>query len=313
MTHTAVAQKPFEKMETELQTICGAFSLEKTAPQGYSHLDTAQAGAFEVVTVRAGEMKVIRDSTCLRREDNHRFGLVLQDVGSANMVIDSQQSRLDPGDVMLVDTSKNSEFIFSGKSVQHRVVHLERDDISLRYHNEIRDGIVWSHENPLSIALRAVVQKLTSEMQSATSSGKQHVTHAFYDLLGAALSERHSQVARVRKVKNIEWVLAEGQKHIDQKFRDPDLCIADIATALNVTTRQLQRAFKLIDETPQQRLLLRRLEWARDRLIRRNSGVESGLVATIAYDAGFNDLSYFNRAFKNLYQTSPGRYTAQES
>ncbi len=58
--------------------------------------------------------------------------------------------------------------------------------------------------------------------------------------------------------------------------------------------------------TPHQYLLRTRLNRAAVRLRRTRDA-----VSTVAYDAGFNDLSTFNRRFRRITGMSPGEFRAR--
>ena len=49
----------------------------------------------------------------------------------------------------------------------------------------------------------------------------------------------------------------------------------------------------------------RRLFLARDKLAEMRNRARKATIADIAYSAGFNDISYFNRSFKEVFQQSP--------
>jgi AraC-like DNA-binding protein len=67
----------------------------------------------------------------------------------------------------------------------------------------------------------------------------------------------------------------------------------------------LQRHFRPLGETPGHRLLNRRLELAHARLTARREQPSEGVTA-VAFDCGFNDLSYFYREFRKKYGATPG-------
>ena len=67
----------------------------------------------------------------------------------------------------------------------------------------------------------------------------------------------------------------------------------------------LQRHFRPLGETPGHRLLSRRLELAHTRLSTPKEHAAEGITA-VAFDCGFNDLSYFYREFRKKYGATPG-------
>jgi AraC-like DNA-binding protein len=70
-----------------------------------------------------------------------------------------------------------------------------------------------------------------------------------------------------------------------------------------VTPRYLQRLFESDGTTFSAFLLGRRLARAH-RMLSEPRSVQRQ-VSAIAYDAGFGDLSYFNRCFRRLYGATP--------
>lgn len=87
---------------------------------------------------------------------------------------------------------------------------------------------------------------------------------------------------------------------------DSKLTIAALAREAAMSPYHFLRTFRqVIGVTPHQYILHTRLNRAAVRL---RAGEEP--VATIAYDAGFNDLSTFNRRFRRLMGATPSDYRA---
>ncbi|MBB6255103.1 helix-turn-helix domain-containing protein [Nitrospirillum iridis] len=97
--------------------------------------------------------------------------------------------------------------------------------------------------------------------------------------------------------------------HIDAHIRDPDLSSAAIATALDITQRYVQMVFASLGTTATAYILTRRLELVAAAL-RASHGPDASSISTIAYDAGFNDLSHFSRSFRAQFGVSPREYRA---
>ncbi len=90
---------------------------------------------------------------------------------------------------------------------------------------------------------------------------------------------------------------------------DSRLSIATLAREAAMSPYHFLRTFRqVIGVTPHQYILRTRLAAAALRL---RAGDEP--VATIAYDAGFNDLSTFNRRFRRLMGATPGDYRGGKS
>jgi AraC family transcriptional regulator len=88
---------------------------------------------------------------------------------------------------------------------------------------------------------------------------------------------------------------------------DEPLTLADMAHEVGMSAYHFLRSFRrVVGMTPYQYLLYTRL---RRVAVRLRESAEP--VATIAFDAGFNDLSTFNRRFRSVMGVSPRAYRAQ--
>jgi AraC-like DNA-binding protein len=110
----------------------------------------------------------------------------------------------------------------------------------------------------------------------------------------AAVAEgRGLRAARLRAIKN------EIEAHLAHHDLSPDR----VAKRQRVSASYIRKLFASEGTSFSEYVLTRRLVRARRMLTdRRWIGVG---IAAIAYDAGFGDLSYFNRAFKREYGTTP--------
>lgn len=95
----------------------------------------------------------------------------------------------------------------------------------------------------------------------------------------------------------------EACAYIERHLTDPELTVAGIAQGLGVSIRYLQRMFLEIGTTPRAYVLDRRLDEAARRL--RRAGDR---IIDVALGVGFNDLSYFNRAFHKKLGLTPSDY-----
>jgi AraC-like DNA-binding protein len=87
---------------------------------------------------------------------------------------------------------------------------------------------------------------------------------------------------------------------------DPNLTPATIAAELNISLRQLYRAFTGT-ESPAARIRRRRLERAAEILATRSG---PGQVERVAVECGFASAEYFSRAFRREFGLSPRAYRA---
>ncbi|HEX6981091.1 MAG TPA: AraC family transcriptional regulator [Alphaproteobacteria bacterium] len=100
--------------------------------------------------------------------------------------------------------------------------------------------------------------------------------------------------------------ISRALRRIEAEAHEP-LSLAELARSAGMSPFHFLRTFRLIaGTTPHQFVLHRRLHRAAVRLRRSNEP-----ISTIALDAGFNDLSTFNRRFRRLMGSSPSVYRAR--
>lgn len=97
--------------------------------------------------------------------------------------------------------------------------------------------------------------------------------------------------------------LQEAKNYIVGNIARQDLSIGTVAVQLGVTPRYLQRLFESEGVTFSSYLLGHRLKRAYQMLAKPQFADRS--VSAIAYEAGFGDLSYFNRCFRKAYGVTP--------
>lgn len=86
------------------------------------------------------------------------------------------------------------------------------------------------------------------------------------------------------------------------------ITVDDLADQLHCSKFYFLREFKkLMDITPYQYLMGKRLERARDRLLSSNQN-----IAAVGMDLGFNDQAHFTRAFKNQFGLTPGQFQKKQ-
>ncbi|NTF43376.1 AraC family transcriptional regulator [Rhizobium sp. AC27/96] len=292
--HTPV---PVEVLEAEIRRICGAFTLEPTLSSGIVAGDVAtrRMGLFETAIVALDDSEhVERSVKAIRRDPGEHFFLLIQDAGHCRVEQNGRITDLDPGDMLLVDSVRPSRFSYGGVRSSQVSIHLPRDEMVHRFGNSCAGGVSISRSDPLWLAMRAVVTKMLDSSASQPQLGE-----AFLCLMGAYLQSLRSAAAP-------ETLLSRALALIDRHRADPAFGPRELATRLNVSERMLQRHFQVLGETPGHRLLNRRLEIAHDRLSVRKAEVAGDGIAAIAYDAGFNDLSYFYREFRKKYGVTPG-------
>ncbi|WP_313531758.1 helix-turn-helix domain-containing protein [Shinella sp.] len=287
-----------EILETEIRKVCGSFDLEPMRRTGVVNGDvtTRRVGPFDTAIVALDASEVARSTRSIKQDPGEYFFLLVQDAGQCRVEQGDHVAELLPGDMFLVDSVRPSTFLYRGERSNQVSLHIPRDEVVHRFGNACAGGLSISREDPLWVAMRAVIAKMLLEDGAQAQLGE-----AFLCLMGAYLHS--SRVAGV--ATPAETLLSRALAMIDRHRADPTFGPRELATRLNVSERMLQRHFRPFGETPGHRLLNRRLELAHARLTARREQPSEGVTA-VAFDCGFNDLSYFYREFRKKYGATPG-------
>jgi AraC-like DNA-binding protein len=135
------------------------------------------------------------------------------------------------------------------------------------------------------------------------------VTHV-HDLIALSIgATRDAAVAAAASVRaaRLQAIKADVMANLE----DGTLTVAAVAARHGVTRRYVHKLFESEGITFTQFILHHRLDRAH-RLLRDQRFVSRN-ITTIAYDVGFSDLSYFNRAFRRRYGATPSDIRAAPS
>lgn len=117
-----------------------------------------------------------------------------------------------------------------------------------------------------------------------------------------------AEVARADDLNEVDRAfLGKLDAVLEQQFTDPQLRLADIASALGMSERPLQRKLKALTNYKPSEYL------QRFRLAKAGALLAAGhKPSEVAYDVGFSSHSYFSRCFKAHYDVSPSQFTADD-
>jgi signal transduction histidine kinase/DNA-binding response OmpR family regulator len=94
---------------------------------------------------------------------------------------------------------------------------------------------------------------------------------------------------------------------VEENLGEAEFSVEDLESQMSMSKMQLYRKLKaLTGQSPSEFMRNLRLKRAASLISQR-----SGNISEIAYSVGFNNLSYFAKCFKELYQVTPSEYAAQ--
>ncbi len=301
-----------EQFQSNLMQVCGRFHADPFKSQEVvrGQVLLEERAGIKMAHIAKDLQKVWRSAADCRKDDGEHFFLVIQEEGRSLMAQNDTARMMHPGDIILIDSAKPSEFSFFGTFSRQLSIHLPRTEMRARFGENIRSGLFLPRNDYTALAITSVLAK--AFMTDDAPQQHSYLKEAMFGLLGVMLHEREGRDRFLEIDADISGaqLLKRGLSYIDAQFGQLDLTIQHVADDLQVPIRQLQRAFSLIGTSPTDYLIQKRLERACQMLLERKAGRRDVLVSSIAYDCGFSDISNFNRQFRRAFGCAPGQYGA---
>jgi AraC-like DNA-binding protein len=233
-------------------------------------------------------------------DGNDNFVLLMNQTGASRVFTPNREVILHLNDAVLVrgnDISTYERQTGTGGGFSLQIPHsilaplvVNIDDTAMRR--------IPQHTDALRL-LRSYVNILLDDTGLETPGLGHLVAHHIHGLIALSLGATRDAAdggVRAARLRAAKIYTIENSKH-------RDISIASVAAHLGVTPRYLQRIFETEGTTFSSFLLNQRLSSVHRMLS--EPQYKQQAVGTLAYDAGFNDLSYFNRCFRKLYGLTP--------
>lgn len=265
---------------------------------------TVSSRALPALQLLYGAVSAVRISRTREylADGNDDLGFVINRAGRLAAIARDREVALREGDAVLVNSAEPTVFdrSTSGGSFSIRIPRAVLASLVVDLDDVVMRPIARSMST-LKL-LTSYVYPLMEEDELTPALRRLAVTHV-HDLVALALGATRDavDVAQGRGVRAARLHVAKS--YICEHCRSPSLSIATVAKHLEVTPRYLQKLFEREGGTFSAFLLGQRLDWAHRALTNPKFG--SRQVSTIAYEAGFGDISYFNRCFRQRFGATP--------
>ena len=194
------------------------------------------------------------------------------------------------------------------------VIQFYPEVLNLIYRNQIPD--LFSSNNvvkanpvekiPPNEIMKNYIKGLRYYLNNPNFLNKELLQIKIQELIHILINSDHSG-----QIKSILSDLFNSQEH---EFKEiihthlfEDLGIEDLAFFTGLSLSSFKRKFKaLFGTSPAYYIKSSRLEKAKHLLKTSNQR-----ISDIAYDCGFNDIGYFSKSFRSVYQYSPSEYRKQ--
>ena len=129
------------------------------------------------------------------------------------------------------------------------------------------------------------------------------VVNHLHDLIALAIGATHDAAAAAEDTSVPAARLQSIKTDIDAHLEDESLSVAAVAMRHGVTPRYVHKLFEREGTTYTQFVLSQRLD--RTYRMLRDPRLVKTSIGAIAYEAGFGDISYFNRVFRRHFNATP--------
>ncbi|GGN94657.1 AraC family transcriptional regulator [Actinoplanes lobatus] len=262
----------------------------------------AGLGPIRLYQVDADGHQVRRTSRLIAAEQGDYFKLGLQRHGGSVLAQDGRGAVLRPGDFTVYDTTRPYTFTFGDPGrllvliFPRTLLGLSADDVgrltATRFSGRAGLGALIS-----SFLIRAADVLDDVDVRDNHRLGA-NVVDLLTTALAGRLDLRPEDPDTVRRA-----LFTRAVAHIDQHLGDAWLAPDQIAAALHISTRYLQKLFQAEGVTVSACVRQRRLEACRHDLL-----LTARPVSAIASRWGLPDAAHFSRLFRATYGASPREY-----
>lgn len=285
--------------------ICKSYCVADSSQSGehasdfHAALELRELSNLEVGTITAPALCYSRQSGDTRTAPNDDFLVSLVVSGEGQLEQSGRTSVQKPGDIVLYDTAR--PFTYGFPEVYGMILlKIPRKSLLCRMPDVERlTSITLPGASPLGGLVGSMIRNVVGLNGSVSECAAARVSASTLDILTAAfeaelkgqrgLGDRHGRI------------LERAKEYMQANLSDSDLGIDQVAYALGVSTRTLNRIFAAEGTTATRWLWQKRLEASHIVL----SEGRAQQVGEVAVACGFSDFSHFSRSFKKAYGAAP--------
>jgi AraC-like DNA-binding protein len=253
-----------------------------------------------VMSTASSPVRIIRTREYLA-DGNGDLVFIINQTGQTTVTARGRDVELREGDALLMSASEVKVFDRNtyGGALSFRIPRSILSSM-VAYVDDVVMQVVPCNTGALKL-LAGYAAPLFNDLALATPEFPRTAVNHLHDLVALSLGAARDGVAVGRTIPAARLRMAKS--YIADNSNRRDLSVGAVAAHLGLTPRNLQRLFESEGTTFSEFLLSQRLCRAHRMLT--EPRLAQNPVGTIAYDAGFGDLSYFNRSFKRRFGMTP--------
>jgi len=283
----------------------GEMHIESRSRKSFEgELDWLPLRDCELYRIRVSPMSLKRASNTSNGRPARVYALEVVVAGAGIMNISGRDYRIGEGDMVILDAEASSYFCFDEPSTVLTLVlpasGFKVRRLPLQSHlNRKIDG-----KDASATFLSQFLRSAWRDIEAAGRHKPDQLAESIWSLIDLAFHADMSSLPAGSGKRRQK--LEDACRIVEREIRNPVFTARHLCESLGVSQRYLQMLFGDLKTTPSRYLLERRLDVAATRL-RSDPGVS---ITDLAFEVGFNDATYFSRAFREYFQLSPREFRA---
>jgi AraC-like DNA-binding protein len=242
--------------------------------------------------------------TKVGQEGGAALYLCLTLAGTSIMSRRARKIALSDGDAVLMTGEEPSWTLVSPSPVSIAGIRLQRSALAPLVPN-LDDAVMRKIPRDTGVLrlLRKYLEVVADDEALAAPASQRIIVNHFYDLAALAVGATSDRGTPAENPSVRAARLAAIKVDIVANLDDGNLNVGTVAARNGITVRYLHKLFESEGVTYSEFVLGQRL--GRAHAVLRNPLHAHRGVSKIAFELGFNDLSYFNRTFRRRYNVTP--------
>jgi AraC-like DNA-binding protein len=292
----------YEKWTAALRACCGHYYSEPTkgalAPGSFDVLDLY---GLDMAVLRCSIDRIDRTRQGIRRDESEHLFLLYQVEGQTGVRHNEREELLEPGDFLLLDSTRRAELIFGGKTSEFRSLHLPRSLCLVERGFMPSIGKRLSRRHPLHAGL-------VNLMDAASGTDNEaFMSDYLFDFVAMVFGPDPSEIT-ISQFRNRQSRMRFVQDVVDRNLSQHEFNVEQLSGLVGLSRRQLQREFHCEGTNFTRYLRDRRLKHLVAAKVRSDRLGLGKSLSELAQTSGFCDQAHFNRVFREKYAASPSEY-----
>jgi AraC-like DNA-binding protein len=270
-----------------------------------AELRIGQLGPMKLARLTVDKCSVERGPRHMVTPGPRLYNFLLQAEGSSTFYHCGNESHLQEGDLVLVDTAL--PHYFKTQDVSVTIMARIQSDLLREFlpSPEQYCGVPLGKAVGVSATAAAMMKSLAEVSDSGVGSAcEARIARYLLEMISMSYATGHrkdgSRSAILWQRRN------EIVRYIEDNLRDPELTPASIAAGLRLSTRYLRTIFSVSGEKVSAYILRRRLEECARQMC--NPAWHGHTLIEIAFSWGFNSAAHFTRCFRDRFGVAPRDY-----